>query len=71
MGGMDYPVVHACLRLAGSRLRPHLTGSRAAVDDQFAPGDENARDVSSNRKRGDIVDFNGPACCVRLRCLRS
>ena len=30
-------VVHACLRLAGSRLRPHLTGRRAAVDDSSLP----------------------------------
>ena len=46
-------------------------GERAAVDDQLAPGDENAQDDSTNRERGHIVDSTALACCVRLRCLRS
>jgi len=29
MGGTDYPVVYACLGLAGSAMRPHLLGERA------------------------------------------
>jgi hypothetical protein len=37
-------------------------GERAAFDDQFAPGDEDGQDDSTNGQRGHIVDSTALAC---------
>ena len=47
-------------------------GERAAVNDQFAAGDENAQDDSTNKGEevtSSLIPLHWPA--ARLRCLRS